>query len=96
MTEMTEQLQATGADQALKAKHRAMWALGDYPAAVSPDPMLTGPPWGDLTNLRVNAGAAQELSHNGQDMRPRTTKHAWTRLVRFSGGGNGTTTSRWC
>ena len=35
MTEMTEQLQATGADQALKAKHRAMWALGDYPAVAA-------------------------------------------------------------
>ena len=29
---MTEASGATRADQALKAKHRAMWALGDYPA----------------------------------------------------------------
>lgn len=35
MTEMTEQLQATGPDQALKAKHRAMWAMGDYPAVAT-------------------------------------------------------------
>jgi 2-polyprenyl-3-methyl-5-hydroxy-6-metoxy-1,4-benzoquinol methylase len=35
MTEMTAQIQATGADQALKAKHRAMWALGDYPAVAA-------------------------------------------------------------
>lgn len=35
MTEMTAQIQATGADQALKARHRAMWALGDYPAVAA-------------------------------------------------------------
>jgi SAM-dependent methyltransferase len=29
---MTETVDAVGADQALKARHRAMWALGDYPA----------------------------------------------------------------
>lgn len=29
---MTELIDATAADQALKARHRAMWALGDYPA----------------------------------------------------------------
>ena len=29
---MTATIDAT-ADRALKAKHRAMWALGDYPAA---------------------------------------------------------------
>ena len=32
---MTEQLQAPVADRALKAKHRAMWALGDYPAVAT-------------------------------------------------------------
>jgi ubiquinone/menaquinone biosynthesis C-methylase UbiE len=29
---LTELIDATAADQALKARHRAMWALGDYPA----------------------------------------------------------------
>ncbi|MFJ8076376.1 class I SAM-dependent methyltransferase [Streptomyces sp. NPDC096176] len=29
---MTEAIDATEADRALKAKHRTMWALGDYPA----------------------------------------------------------------
>src|ERR1039458_5725214 len=29
---MTTPTQTIQADQALKAKHRAMWALGDYPA----------------------------------------------------------------
>ncbi|MEU0369727.1 class I SAM-dependent methyltransferase [Streptomyces sp. NPDC006283] len=29
---MTEAIDATEADRALKAKHRKMWALGDYPA----------------------------------------------------------------
>ena len=29
---MTELIDATADDQALKARHRAMWALGDYPA----------------------------------------------------------------
>ena len=29
---MTAPAEVTGADRALKAKHRAMWALGDYPA----------------------------------------------------------------
>ena len=32
---MTEQLQAPVADRALKTKHRAMWALGDYPAVAT-------------------------------------------------------------
>ena len=32
MTTETTTTTTTGADQALKAKHRAMWALGDYPA----------------------------------------------------------------
>lgn len=32
---MTEVLTGTDADKALKAKHRAMWALGDYPALAS-------------------------------------------------------------
>jgi SAM-dependent methyltransferase len=32
MTTETTTITTTGADQALKAKHRAMWALGDYPA----------------------------------------------------------------
>lgn len=31
---MTDAIAGTGADQALKAKHRKMWALGDYPALV--------------------------------------------------------------
>ena len=29
---MTAPVTAPGADRALKDKHRAMWALGDYPA----------------------------------------------------------------
>ena len=29
---MTETIDAVAADRALKAKHRAMWAMGDYPA----------------------------------------------------------------
>ncbi|MBM7807522.1 ubiquinone/menaquinone biosynthesis C-methylase UbiE [Geodermatophilus bullaregiensis] len=29
---MTDTIDATAADRALKAKHRAMWGLGDYPA----------------------------------------------------------------
>ncbi|MET4636840.1 class I SAM-dependent methyltransferase [Mycetocola sp. 2940] len=32
---MTEVLTGTDADKALKAKHRAMWALGDYPTLAS-------------------------------------------------------------
>ena len=32
---MTEVLDAVEADRALKTKHRAMWALGDYPAVVT-------------------------------------------------------------
>lgn len=32
MSADTTQVDAVGADRALKAKHRAMWALGDYPA----------------------------------------------------------------
>lgn len=32
---MSEQIGALEADRALKAKHRAMWALGDYPAVAS-------------------------------------------------------------
>ncbi|MGW6917144.1 class I SAM-dependent methyltransferase [Kitasatospora sp. NPDC054939] len=35
MTEANEANEAAAADQALKAKHRAMWALGDYPAVAS-------------------------------------------------------------
>ena len=29
---MTETIDTTAADRALKAQHRAMWALGDYPS----------------------------------------------------------------
>ncbi|MFD8636869.1 class I SAM-dependent methyltransferase [Streptomyces sp. NPDC059533] len=32
---MTESIDAAQADRALKAKHRAMWALGDYPSVAS-------------------------------------------------------------
>ena len=32
---MTEQPRRRSADRALKAKHRAMWALGDYPAVAT-------------------------------------------------------------
>ena len=32
---MTVQIDATEADRALKAKHRAMWALGDYPVVAA-------------------------------------------------------------
>jgi len=32
---MTDVLDAVDADRALKSKHRAMWALGDYPAVAS-------------------------------------------------------------
>src|SRR5215218_4135128 len=32
---MTEVLDAVDADRALKTKHRAMWAMGDYPAVVT-------------------------------------------------------------
>ena len=32
---MTELIDAAAGDRALKAKHRAMWALGDYPAVAS-------------------------------------------------------------
>jgi SAM-dependent methyltransferase len=31
-TTMTETIDTTAADRAVKARHRAMWALGDYPA----------------------------------------------------------------
>jgi SAM-dependent methyltransferase len=33
--DMTEVIDAAGADRALKTKHRAMWGLGDYPAVAS-------------------------------------------------------------
>ena len=32
---MTAQIETDTADQALKAKHRAMWAFGDYPAVAA-------------------------------------------------------------
>ncbi len=32
---MTVQIDAVEADRALKAKHRAMWELGDYPAVAA-------------------------------------------------------------
>lgn len=32
---MTEASEAVQADRTLKARHRAMWALGDYPSVVS-------------------------------------------------------------
>lgn len=35
MTAPTEMTEAEKVDQALKAKHRAMWALGDYPAVAT-------------------------------------------------------------
>lgn len=34
-SEMTAQIDAVEADRALKAKHRAMWALGDYPSVAA-------------------------------------------------------------
>lgn len=40
---MTEVIDTNQADQALKAKHRAMWALGDYPAVATEIIPDTGP-----------------------------------------------------
>ncbi len=34
-TDLTASIEAAEADRALKAKHRAMWALGDYPAVAA-------------------------------------------------------------
>ena len=35
MTDVIDTVDPVGADKALKAKHRAMWALGDYPAVAT-------------------------------------------------------------
>lgn len=51
---MTEIVDATDADRALKARHRAMWALGDYPAVASEVVNGLGPALVDA--LRVGPG----------------------------------------
>jgi ubiquinone/menaquinone biosynthesis C-methylase UbiE len=43
---------AVDADRALKAKHRAMWALGDYPAVVSDIVAALGPILVDAAGVR--------------------------------------------
>jgi ubiquinone/menaquinone biosynthesis C-methylase UbiE len=40
---MTGTIDAAGADRALKARHRALWALGDYPAVASEVIATLGP-----------------------------------------------------
>ena len=39
---MTETIDTISADRALKARHRAMWALGDYPAVADLPPPRPG------------------------------------------------------
>ncbi|MGW6131402.1 class I SAM-dependent methyltransferase [Cellulomonas sp. NPDC055163] len=51
---MTETVDARDADRALKARHRAMWALGDYPAVASEVVAGLGPALVDA--LRVEPG----------------------------------------
>ena len=41
--DVTATQDAVEADRALKAKHRAMWALGDYPAVVDDLVGVLGP-----------------------------------------------------
>ena len=52
---MTQTVDATDADRALKARHRTMWALGDYPAVVDELIAPLGPALVDA--CRVGAGA---------------------------------------
>lgn len=50
---MNAQLDTADADRALKAKHRAMWTLGDYPAVAR----TVWPPW-DRSSSRHAQSAA--------------------------------------
>ncbi|UYP20808.1 class I SAM-dependent methyltransferase [Rhodococcus sp. Z13] len=50
-TSTTPGLWATDADRALKAKHRIMWALGDYPAVATEVIATLGPTLVDATGI---------------------------------------------
>ena len=61
---MTQLIDAVDADRALKAKHRAMWALGDYPAVATDIIPSLGPILVEATGIKpgdrvldVGAGA---------------------------------------
>ncbi|HZM64768.1 MAG TPA: class I SAM-dependent methyltransferase [Nakamurella sp.] len=49
---MTTTVEAIGADQQLKAKHRAMWALGDYPELATDLISGLGPPLVNACKVR--------------------------------------------
>ena len=74
----TDLIDAVGADRAVKAKHRAMWALGDYPAVATeiiPDlgPIMVeacGVPPGDGV-LDVAAGSGKRCHSCGASRRER-------------------------
>jgi SAM-dependent methyltransferase len=50
---MTELIDAVAGDRALKAKHRAMWAMGDYPAVASELIPSLGPTLVEATGVRA-------------------------------------------
>ena len=68
------------ADQALKAKHRAMWALGNYPAVVSDLISELGPTLADACAIQAGdrvldvAGNPLDQSPAAAGLQPKT----WT------------------
>ena len=49
---MTQTIDSTTADRALKARHRAMWALGDYPTVATDVIAELGPVLVEASGIR--------------------------------------------
>lgn len=62
---MTETVDATAADRALKARHAAMWALGDYPAVASDVIPALGPVLVDACSIRAGDSVLDVAAGSG-------------------------------
>ena len=73
---MTETLSTVDADRALKAKHRAMWALGDYPAVADDVIPALGPVLVDAAGIKAGDRVLDIAAGSGNAAIPAAHKGA--------------------
>lgn len=66
---MTDTTTSTDADRALKAKHRTMWAWGDYPAVATQIIADLGPTLVQASNIRPG-DRVLDVAAGGRATRP--------------------------
>ena len=79
---MTETIDAVTQDRALKARHRAMWALGDYPSVASDVIPELGPVLVDGDRCpprRPGAGRRRGHRQRRRTRRARPAPRSWPR-----------------